>query len=316
MPRLRPQVLSGLVVIPTIEQGGGIYRVSLGIDTGMSRTGPGTQPADVVTREDVIVEVRNNTDGSFEPIGSPDPGPLAVRALRVVQARGEWTFSQGFNPPDEVVVTLRNDRKTFPMSDTSTPTPCLSREPGEQPEFPIPRPHGLSLVDQLRGIIWPPSKAFCCVRRFAAPLHVQTDAAAKSEFFEMAASLGSPTGGPILERGCRCGCCEYRQFVRGTFTDANGTAVLFDLPSGPLSATHFCEDGAIDEFGAGKHGFYGHRDTSTPGDAYGGTGACTYHGNETSSCPPTDTMHLEFLGLLLDACRKRVVATRKWTVDL
>jgi hypothetical protein len=123
MPTLRPQRLSGLVVIPTVEHDPGIYRVSIAIDVGMSRMV--SPPPEVVTREDLVVELRNPTEGSFEPIASPDPGPLPVRALRVVQARGEFTFAQGVTAPSELVVALRGDRKSFPMAQTLAPTGCL-----------------------------------------------------------------------------------------------------------------------------------------------------------------------------------------------
>jgi hypothetical protein len=244
-----------------------------------------------------------------------------VRALRVVQARGDWSFGQGVDPPDEVVVTVGTERKSFPMSQTFPSTPCLTREPDEGSPFPVGRPTvgGLGRLRELIPFPLPPAKAHCCVRRFAAPLHVQPDPAVKSEHFDMGAALTAPaTGFPgvLTQRGCRCACCEYRQYVRGTFTNADGQTVPFDLPSGPLSPTSYCEDGAIDEFGPGKHGFYGHRQTSTPGDQYTGTGGCTYSANETTSCPPTETAHLEFLGLLVDTCRGRVVAKRTWTVDL
>ena len=301
MPRLRPQKLSGLVVIPTIDLTSGVFKVTLGIDVGMSRTG--SAPPQVISREDLIVEVKNATDGSFEPIGSPEPGPLPVRALRVIQARGDFTFSQGANPPDEVVVTVRNDRKSFPMSQTMPTTACMSKEPAVGDPFP-PR----KLFPLFRR---------CCVRRFAAPLNVQTNAAAKSESFDVHATFGAARGLPAFKFGCQCGCCEYRQFVRGTFTDGGtGQPVLFDLPSGPLDATRYCEDGAIDEFGTNQHGYYGHRNHSTPGDTYGGLGGCSYEGNEKSSCPPSDTAHLEFVGLIVDVCRRRVSAKQTWTVAL
>jgi hypothetical protein len=309
MPTLRPQKLSGLVVIPTVELGGGIYRVSIAIDVGMSRVGPGTSPPEVVSREDLVVELRNPVEGSFEPIASPDPGPLPVRALRVVQARGEFTFAQGVNTPNELVVTLRGDRKSFPMSQTLTPTSCLGGEPKEGDRFgPAAAATGTVLL-QLQRIrwLWPPLRARCCVRHFTAPLNPSPDPAVKSESFEMEAEFLARA------RKCRCNCCEYRQFVRGTFTDAGGAAVRFDMPSGALDAVKYCEDGAIDEFGPGKHGYYGHRDTSTPGDAYSG---CTYSGNETPSCPPTEGVHLELLGVIIDRCRGTVAAKRKWVVDL
>jgi hypothetical protein len=309
MPTLRPQRLSGLVVIPTVESGSGIHRVSLAIDTGSSRVGGGAPAPEVITREDLVVVLRHPTEGSFEAIASPDPGPLPVRAVRVVQARGEFTFGQGVNAPTELVVTLRGDQKTFPMAQTFVPTSCLKREPREGGAFAAP---GDVVVGRLARF-WPLFKPRCCLRRFEAPLNSSTNATAKSEFFEMEAD--SFTRG----RRCRCSCCEYRQFVRGTFSDAAGDPVRFDLPSGPLDPATYCEDGAIDEFGPGAHGYYGHRDTSSPGDAYGGAGnakGCEYRADETPSCPPTDSVHLEFMGLLIDRCRGTVAAKRTWVVDL
>src|SRR4051794_15920363 len=97
MPTLRPQRLSGLVVTPTVEASGGINRCSIAIDVGVSRT----PPPQVVSREDLIVELRNPAEGSFEPIASPDPVPLPTRALRVVQARGEFTYGGSVGPPTE-----------------------------------------------------------------------------------------------------------------------------------------------------------------------------------------------------------------------
>ena len=303
VPTLRPQQLSGLVVIPTVEHDPGIHRVSIGINVGVSRT----PPAQVVSREDLVVELKNASEGALEPIASPDPGPLPVRALRVVQARGEFTFAQGVNPPDELVVTLRGDRKSFPMSQTLSPTRCLGKEPQVGDPFPRPRPGNILIrlpkLLQLR-------RSQCCVKRFDAPVNSVTDATAKSESFEM------ETDFVARAPKCKCGCCEYRQFVRGTFTDAAGAAVRFDLPSGPLDPATYCEDGAIDEFGPGKHGYYGRRSTSSPGDAYGGTAGCQYRANEEASCPPTDGVHLEFLGLVVDVCRGRVAAKESWVVDL
>jgi hypothetical protein len=310
VPTLRPQRLSGLVVMPTIELDGSIYRVSIAIDTGSSRTGAGTSPPEIVSREDLVVVLNAPTEGSLEAIASPDPGPLPVHALRVVQARGEFTYSQGVNAPNELVVTLRNDQKTFPLAQTFTPTQCLRREPREGAPFSTsPGGGGSVVISRLQSLL-PFIRRQCCPGRFEVPLNVSADPAAKSEFFEVAAAFST------RGRTCRCSCCEYRQFVRGTFTDANGAAVRFDMPSGALSPTTYCEDGAIDEFGPGRHGYYGHRDTSSPGDEYAPHGGCDYSGNETASCPPTDGAHLEYLGLIIDRCRGTVAEKRTWEVDL
>lgn len=301
MPTLRPQELSGLVVIPTIESEPGIHRVSVAVNVGHTRSG--SPPLDVVTREDLVVEVRNPAEGAFEPIASPDPGPLPVRALRVAQARGEFTYAQGVNTPTEVSIALRGDRRSFPLNQPLAPTSCLGREPGEGDPFPKRR----KVNPFLRFI--QSRRPRCCVSRFEVPFNVAADPSVKSERFEIEADFLS------RRRKCSCKCCEYRQYVRGTFTDANGATVRFDMPSGALDPTRYCEDGSTDEFGASAHGYYGHRTTDTSGDTYGKKG-CSYRGDETASCPPTEGAHLEYLGLVVDVCRSVVVAKRTWTVDL
>jgi hypothetical protein len=300
MPTLKPQQLSGLVVIPTVESQPGLHVVSIAINVGQSRT----PPPEVVSREDLVVELRAGAEGPLEAIASPDPGPLPVRSLRVAQARGDFTFAQGVNPPSELKVTLRGDQKTFPMSQTfATTGRCVAKPPAKGDPFPGAR------KPRRFPIWWPLRKRSCCVKRFDAPFNSATDPAAKSEYFEIEADF--------IQRGrCQCGCCEYRQFVRGRFTDANGADVRFDLPSGALSPSDYCEDGSIDEFGSGSHGFYGRRSTSTPGDDYGGKLECNYRGRETAGSPPTDTVQLEFLGLVVDTCRRRVADVRTWSVSL
>jgi hypothetical protein len=306
MPTLKPQTLSGRVVIPTVEQEPGINRVSIAINVGHTRTG--SPPLDVVNREDLVVVLSNPAEGDLEPIASPDPGPLPVRALRVAQARGEFTFAQGVGPPTNLRVTLRGDTRNFPLSQTLTPTACLKREPGEGDPFP---PGGRSRPALLAPFarILQLKRGRCCVKRFEAPLNNSPDPAAKSEYFEVE--------GDFVARGrkCVCKCCEYRQYVRGAFTNADGATVPFDMPSGPLSATTYCGDGSTDEFGPNRHGYYGHRDTSSSGDTYGGKG-CAYRGDENAGCPPAETAHLEYMGLVVDVCRRTVVEKRTWVVDL
>ena len=297
MPTLRPKEIAGLVVIPTVEQGGGVWRVSLGVNVGSSRAGV----IDIVTREDLVVELSNPAEGDLEAIGSPDPGALPVRSLRVAQARGEFTFSQGVQPAESLSVTLRGASAVFALTDTFPQSAGLGQVPQVGGAFPgggrLPFLHRLK-------------RRRCCVQRFDAPLNRSPNATAKSEEFDMEADFAA------RGKRCHCGCCEYRQFVRGTFTDGNGQAAHFDLPSGPLDSAVYREDGHIGEFALTEHGFYGHRATSTPGDEYTGKMGCQYRGTETPGCPPTDTAHLEFVGLIVDRCRRRVAAVETWVVDL
>jgi hypothetical protein len=321
MPTLTPQKISGLVVTPTVEQTGGIGSVSVAVDVGQSRSG--SPPFDVVTREDLIVELFG-PGGSFEAIASPDPGPLPVRVLRVAQARGEWTFDSGAGPATNVRVRFRGGTGTFQLADTFPQAQGFSTVPQVGDAFPIAPGIGaltpsilhrlVSIPRRLPELLKPPRrKVRCRAKRFEAPLNRSKDAAARSELFEVEADFSSMP----RPRGCRC--CEYRQFVRGTFNDAAGGPVRFDMPSGPLDPGAFREDGSVDEFGTGVHGFYGHRDHSTPGDAYNGAGAangCEYRGDETPRCPPTENLHAEYLGLVVDVCSKKVVAVKTWAVDL
>lgn len=297
MPTLRPKEIAGLVVIPTVEQGGGVWRVSLGINVGNSRGGP----IDVVTREDLVVELSNPSEGDLEAIQSPDPGPLPVRSLRVAQARADFSYGQGVNPAESLSVNLRGASAVFSLADTFPQNAGLTKVPQVGGPFPFrgKRP----FLPWLR-------RRRCCVKRFDAPLNRVPDATAKNEKFDMEADF--TTGA----KRCHCNCCEYRQFVRGTFTDGNGQAVIFDLPSGPLDASAYREDGRIGEFALTNHGFYGHRAESTPGDEYPGKGGCQYRGTETAGCPPTDTAHLEYVGLVIDRCRRTVAAVETWVVDL
>src|SRR5881275_548905 len=168
MPTLLPHTLSGLVVIPTVEGVGGVWSVSLGIDVGMSRT----PPPQVVNREDLVVELRNPAEGSFEPIASPPPGPLPVYAIRVEQARADYTFAHGVNAPTELTVNLRGDQRSFPTSQTYSPTACLGREP--KPGGPVPGPPAGG-IHVLRRLIPPILRPGCCVSRLQAPLGASTD---------------------------------------------------------------------------------------------------------------------------------------------
>src|SRR3954465_10810904 len=108
MPTLRPQRLSGLVVIPTVELDGGIWHVSIGIDVGVSR---GPAPPEGVGGGALVVELKTPGAGSLEPIASPDPGPLPTHAIRVVQARGDFTFGPGGSAPTELTAAVRGPRK-------------------------------------------------------------------------------------------------------------------------------------------------------------------------------------------------------------
>lgn len=122
---------------------------------------------------------------------------------------------------------------------------------------------------------------------------------------------------------CRCRCCEYRQYVRGTFT-FNGVAAIHQLPDGPLEPITWREDGVPNHFAPGQHLFYGHR--GAPGtltDIYQNPNratGCEYRGfDDPGMSHPNPAvaivMNLEFRGEIIDVCRGRVVRTTTWTVN-
>ncbi|TWT44101.1 hypothetical protein RAS1_05080 [Phycisphaerae bacterium RAS1] len=122
-----------------------------------------------------------------------------------------------------------------------------------------------------------------------------------------------------------CDCCEYRQYVRGSFT-YNGNNLPHTLCVGEtLHAVNWQEDGVQDGATCRR---YGHRDTTVIGDLGANdvydmpnraTG-CRYRGFDfpgLSEVPAGDTydVNLEFRGEIIDTCNaNRVVRTNTWTV--
>lgn len=114
---------------------------------------------------------------------------------------------------------------------------------------------------------------------------------------------------------CACECCEFRQFVRGWFRDAAGNTIPDPFPDGALDPTDY----HIDEFGPGRDGCYGHRETSSPGDAYTNPGpneGCRYEGRDTPRVRASGSAHLEFIGLIVDVCHGPIVEVRTWVLNL
>jgi hypothetical protein len=136
-------------------------------------------------------------------------------------------------------------------------------------------------------------------------------------------------------RGPNCACCEYRQFVRGTFV-VNGRAVRHLLPDpaggaprpmlprpAPGSGNdNFLEDGFAAP-PAGINSFYGHRSQgdTDPSDRYlpdRATG-CQYRGTDfpgiRAASGATFTVDLDFRGRVIDTCNGNVVKNfNEWTV--
>jgi len=124
------------------------------------------------------------------------------------------------------------------------------------------------------------------------------------EVFNMLATFAEDQG------KCKCACCEYRQYVRGSFK-LNGQIVLHPLPSGFLSPVEFKEDG-VAGVAYGPH--FGHRDEiGAPDDLYLPTrqDGCEYQGNDFPGMAgrPGNTfdIELEYRGEIIDVCNSNVV---------
>lgn len=118
---------------------------------------------------------------------------------------------------------------------------------------------------------------------------------------------------------CVCKCCVYRQYVRGVFRNAAGNPIDFQLPDGLFNETVYLEDGIPNEWGPGEHGFYGRRERpALPHDKYlpDQEDGCEYRGSDTVTCGATETLHAEFIGLIVDTCESKIVDVRMWVVNL
>jgi RHS repeat-associated protein len=170
--------------------------------------------------------------------------------------------------------------------------------------------------------------ARCCIAAFNVPINrsgrvlVQNPGPPPSkdlhESFDMQADF-------IQGGGCCCGCCEYRQYVRGAFT-VNGKASPHPLPGGWLGH-RWLEDGIPNEWGAGRHGYYGHRsDPDAANDRYqplpDRLNACEYRGHDDpgfSNAPAADRLRvmLSFRGEIIDICNSNAVLRRAfWAVAM
>jgi hypothetical protein len=147
----------------------------------------------------------------------------------------------------------------------------------------------------------------CCPKAFEAPANrsgnqtVTTGSGARKagEEFDMLATFAEDEG------SSRCGCCEYRQYVRGNFT-YNGQPLVHHLPSGPLDPTTFLEDGILGAL-YGPH--FGHRNEAGAwDDRYqpDRDDGCEYRGHDfpgiAGNSGSTFEIDLEFRGEIIDVC--------------
>jgi hypothetical protein len=119
--------------------------------------------------------------------------------------------------------------------------------------------------------------------------------------------------------GAECGCCEYRQFIRGTVSK-NGMKQTYmpGVAGGQLHESIFREDGVFDE-STNTRTPRGHRDLSGSNvDQYkpNQKTGCRYETEDTPQCPLDMEMHLQFIGMIIDTCEGRVIDIKTWSVDI
>ncbi|TAH38700.1 MAG: hypothetical protein EYC70_04850 [Planctomycetota bacterium] len=133
------------------------------------------------------------------------------------------------------------------------------------------------------------------------------------EKFEMDATFG----------GANPECCEYRQYIKGTF-EANGAPVAHPLPGKKmLEKDVFHEDGLVPA-NPPDNEHYGHRDEGDMDttDVYSNPDRATgknYDGSDypglTGPTPFTYDINLTFLGEIIDVCNgNKEVKCSEWTV--
>jgi hypothetical protein len=119
--------------------------------------------------------------------------------------------------------------------------------------------------------------------------------------------------------GASCKCCEYRQFVRGTYY-INGVR-NFRVPNtmtGPVDPIKYREDAYPDA--AGRLIPRGYRSQAgTDVDRYSPdqSGGCTYQSEDAPQIPAVNEQaSLEFLGMIVDVCEGRVIDIKAWSIEL
>jgi len=314
---LREKLIGGVWVAPAIDDEGALHRVTLILQVG-TRT---DAPLRSITGEALDVRLVDAADTPLEQVERPGPGELAVQGGPSLQSTARFSFAPSGLALRRLTVTVNQETQAFDTQDVRPAERGFTDAPTNGDDFPIsPPPRNVleRILAAIVGFFVAVGRFFkgifdsdeCCVTEFEAPFNRMP--AGKRESFEMRATFSS-------NNDCECECCVYRQFVRGVVRDAAGDPIPFLFPDGPLDPAEYREDGVLSERGPGEHGFYGHRDApARPADEYRPEmeDGCEYHGFDAPMCGATSTLHLEFLGLIVDTCQGRIKEVRAWVVDL
>ena len=311
---LREREVGSFWVFPVLETDANRLKITLVITVGAFDEA--ITPIEAAT---IDARVFSSAGAPLEQLTRPAPGPLELRGGPSVQSTCEFTFRANPNPA-KIDVRIGEHSTTFNTQDRRRALQEFPEVPNAGDEYPPTHSDGAleRILNAILSVLRKIGRFFknifgrkCCVNVFDCPANRVP--AGKSESFEMNATFQAAGG------DCRCHCCEYRQYVRGAFRNAAGRVIPFALPSGPFSETEYREDGIPNLWGRGRHAHYGHRDL--PRNAFDEylpqrDDGCRYRGRDIPRCGPTDTLHAEFLGLIIDVCRGEIVATRTWVVNL
>jgi len=318
---LKEKQIASYWVFPVLEQVEGQQRVTLIILVGDISH----EPEFPISGEEVWADLLDAAGNKLKMVQSPQVGPLPVRGGPSLQSTARFIFQLSGMRPKHLKVTLKQATETFSIDDVRQTKDTFNHQPDSGGDYPVRDPPTnilekilRAILDFLKGIgrffknIFDSDK--CCLRPPGLQAPANVVPGLKREHFEMNADFDS------RGKDCSCACCEYRQFVRGAFRDAAGDPVPFQLPDGPFDATEYREDGIPNAWGPGEHDYYGHReqqrhvndDYSLPGRKEG----CRYRGNDTPQCAATETLHAEFIGLIVDTCQAKIVEVRSWVVNL
>jgi hypothetical protein len=318
---LKEKQIASYWVFPFLEDVEGQQRVTLVILVGAISD----EPVAPISGEAVLADLLDVAGNRLELLERPEAGPLPIRGGPSLQSTARFTFRRSTARPRLLKVTLKEETATFDLNEVRQTKDTFNHQPGPGEDYPIrDPPEGVLdkilrfILDFLKGVgrffknIF--SSDRCCLQPPGLQAPANVVVAAHSEHFEMNADFDS--------RGadCVCACCEYRQFVRGAFRDAAGNPIPFQLPDGPFDQTEYREDGVPNRWGPGEHDYYGHReqerhvhdDYSLPGRKEG----CRYRGSDTPGCAAIETLHAEFIGLIVDTCQGKIVEVRTWVVNV
>lgn len=317
MPRilLAGKRIGGFWTYPVIETGGKEHRVIVALVKGFADS-ERNAPMDA---ESVNVELLNRNEKPFSVTSRPQ-GKLPEVGGPSVSVNAVFTFAASSEAPRLIRVRVSGETGVFDVEkDTASGGGGTTTTTSSWFEDIVKAIVGWvrKVIDWISGLFGGSSSPRCCVIAFNIPTNRsgrRVDGNRLHESFNMNADFGS-TG------NCQCSCCEYRQYVRGTFT-LNGVTLVHMLPSGALHPTTWREDGVPNFFGAGSHFFYGHRaDPGTATDIYQPTRptGCQYRGWDDpgirAGAGDVIAMNLEFRGEIIDTCRRTVTRSATWTVN-